>query len=82
MKRIFRGDSISWEPGFATPEDAARFMLDHNNGTKPVTPEDAARVMLDAPDGAAAARRRMLERQQGRSKSESVAAARLRMLQR
>lgn len=44
--------------------------------------EDAAKIMLDAQDGTADARRRMLERQQGRRKSESAAAARLNMIQR
>lgn len=67
MKHIFSHDSIPRTP----PE-----------GVQYVTSEDAARVMLDAQDGAADARRRMLERQQGHSKSESAAAVRLRMLQR
>lgn len=67
MKHTFRYDSIPW-----TPPEGGRY----------TTPEDAAKVMLDAQDGAADARRRMLERQQGRRKSESAAAARLNMIQR
>ena len=38
--------------------------------------------MLDANSGANAARARMLEREQGRRKSESATAARLNMIQR
>lgn len=67
MKRSFRYDSRPW-----TPPEGARY----------TTPEDAARIMLDAPDGAEAARLRMLERQQRHGKSESAAEARRRMIQR
>lgn len=67
MKRTFRSDSRPW-----TPPDGARY----------TTPEDAAKVMLDKQDGAEAARRRMLERQQRHGKSESAAAARLNMIRR
>lgn len=67
MKRIFHSDSIPW-----TPPEEARY----------TTPEDAARIILDAPDGAEAARLRMLERQQRHGKSESAAEARRRMIQR
>lgn len=67
MKRTFRSDSRPW-----TPPEAARY----------TTPEDAARIMLDKQDGAEAARRRMLERQQRHGRSESAAAARERMIQR
>lgn len=69
MRRVFRSDSRPW-----TPPEAERY----------TTPEDAARVMLDVSGGSEAdrARRRMLERQQRRSGSESAAEARQRMLQR
>lgn len=67
MKRSFRYDSRPYTP----PE-----------GTQYTTAEDAARIMLDAPDGAEAARLRMLERQQRHGRSESAAAARLNMIRR
>lgn len=67
MKPTFRYDSRPW-----TPPEGARY----------TTPEDAARIMLDAPDGAEAARLRMLERQQCHGRSESAAAARLNMIRR
>lgn len=67
MKRSFRYDSRPW-----TPPEVERY----------TTPEDAARIMLDAPDGAEAARLRMLERQQRHGKSESAAEARRCMIQR
>lgn len=67
MKRTFRSDSRPW-----TPPEAERY----------TTPEDAARIMLDKQDGAEAARRRMLERQQRHGRSESAAAARERMIRR
>lgn len=67
MKRIFHSDSIPW-----TPPEEARY----------TTPEDAARIILDAPDGAEAARLRMLERQQRHGRSESAEAARLGMIRR
>nr|CRY98061.1 hypothetical protein [uncultured prokaryote] len=67
MKRAFRSDSRPW-----TPPEVERY----------TTPEDAARIMLDAPDGAEAARLRMLERQQRHGRSESAAAARLNMIRR
>ena len=70
MKRVFRHDAAAisrW-----TPPKGAQY----------TTAEDAARIMLDAEDGAEAARRRMLERQQRHGRSESAAAARDRMIQR
>lgn len=62
MKRVFRHDAAAvrrWTP----PE-----------GERYTTPEDAARIMLDKQDGAEAARRRMLERQQRHGRSESATA--------
>lgn len=67
MKHTFRYDSRPW-----TPPEGGRY----------TTPEDAAKVMIDADSGASAARARMLEREQGRRKSESATAARLNMIQR
>lgn len=68
MKHAFRHDSRPWMP----PE-----------GARYTTLEDAAKIMLDAPDGAEAARLRMLERQQRHSsRSESATEARRRMIQR